>query len=431
MAGHVVEKRPGVWEMRVYMGRDPLTGRKLWETGTVAATGKKEAQLACDAFAIEVKGAPAGARAMTVGDLLERWYQHGVSRRLWSPAVELLHRRQIDTTFKPLHDVRLADVDAMFLDDFYDALRTRGSARKGPLSVATVRRRAGILSLAFDQGVRWKKATGLTSNPCKEAQPGKLKKRKQTPPDHEQVKALLREAGERDKELLTYLFLDAEAGARRGEVAALRLTDFTTDAVQITRALTVGLATPENAAFFAGHYWPSRWSRGNVQTALIEKEPKNEESVRTVALCPATLALVWAQAALCAERLRKAGREYPADGFLFPAPGDGLRPLRSDTWTDRFTTLRDDLGLTGVRLHDLRHYVATTLLNAGVDLATVAGRLGHGGGGKTTLAIYGHPSKVVDRASSDLMATLIGEVLEDEGVGRGNVIPIRPKAATP
>jgi hypothetical protein len=39
-------------------------------------------------------------------------------------------------------------------------------------------------------------------------------------------------------------------------------------------------------------------------------------------------------------------------------------------------------------LHNLRHYSATELIAAGVDVRTVAGRLGHGGGGTTTLRVY-------------------------------------------
>jgi len=39
-------------------------------------------------------------------------------------------------------------------------------------------------------------------------------------------------------------------------------------------------------------------------------------------------------------------------------------------------------------LHALRHYSATELLTAGVDLCTVAGRLGHGRGGAVTLRVY-------------------------------------------
>jgi DNA-binding transcriptional regulator YhcF (GntR family) len=39
-------------------------------------------------------------------------------------------------------------------------------------------------------------------------------------------------------------------------------------------------------------------------------------------------------------------------------------------------------------LHNLRHYSATELIAAGVDVRTVAGRLGHSGGGTTTLRVY-------------------------------------------
>ena len=39
-------------------------------------------------------------------------------------------------------------------------------------------------------------------------------------------------------------------------------------------------------------------------------------------------------------------------------------------------------------MHELRHYSATELIAAGVDVRTVAGRLGHGGGGTTTLRTY-------------------------------------------
>ena len=41
-----------------------------------------------------------------------------------------------------------------------------------------------------------------------------------------------------------------------------------------------------------------------------------------------------------------------------------------------------------MNIHELRHYTATELISAGVDVRTVAGRLGHGGGGTTTLRTY-------------------------------------------
>ena len=55
-------------------------------------------------------------------------------------------------------------------------------------------------------------------------------------------------------------------------------------------------------------------------------------------------------------------------------------------------------------LHALRHYAATELVTSGVDVRTVAGRLGHGGGGTTTLRVYAAWSAESDKRAADLLA---------------------------
>ncbi|SFT43314.1 Phage integrase family protein [Actinopolyspora lacussalsi subsp. righensis] len=55
--------------------------------------------------------------------------------------------------------------------------------------------------------------------------------------------------------------------------------------------------------------------------------------------------------------------------------------------TQRYDRMVRRLGIS-TTLHKLRHYSATELISAGVDPRTVAGRLGHGGGGVTTLRVY-------------------------------------------
>jgi integrase len=58
-------------------------------------------------------------------------------------------------------------------------------------------------------------------------------------------------------------------------------------------------------------------------------------------------------------------------------------------------------------IHKLRHYSATELIAAGVDIRTVAGRLGHGGGGATTLRVYSAWLAESDqRAAASLAARL-------------------------
>jgi len=55
-------------------------------------------------------------------------------------------------------------------------------------------------------------------------------------------------------------------------------------------------------------------------------------------------------------------------------------------------------------LHKLRHYNATELIAAGVDLRTIAGRLGHGGGGTTTLRVYAAWVAEADQRAASALA---------------------------
>ena len=48
------------------------------------------------------------------------------------------------------------------------------------------------------------------------------------------------------------------------------------------------------------------------------------------------------------------------------------------------------LGLPHVRIHDLRHFFATTCIEQGVDIPTVAKWLGHQDGGALAMRVYGH-----------------------------------------
>ena len=57
----------------------------------------------------------------------------------------------------------------------------------------------------------------------------------------------------------------------------------------------------------------------------------------------------------------------------------GGKHLVPSSVTQRYGRLAERLGIA-THLHSLRHYSATELIAAGVDIRTVAGRLGHSGG---------------------------------------------------
>jgi integrase len=77
----------------------------------------------------------------------------------------------------------------------------------------------------------------------------------------------------------------------------------------------------------------------------------------------------------------------PADAYVFSRSPDGSAPLLPDSVTQRYERMARKLKIK-TTLHKLRHYSATELIAAGVDVRTVAGRLGHSGEAQPTLRVY-------------------------------------------
>ena len=102
------------------------------------------------------------------------------------------------------------------------------------------------------------------------------------------------------------------------------------------------------------------------------------------------------------------------DGFVFTSTADGSQPLHPDTITGGFQRLCERAGLSGVRLHDLRHLHATQLLAAGVPVRTVSGRLGHANAA-TTLNVYAHFLEASDREAADVIAGLLQTTTTEAG----------------
>ena len=102
-----------------------------------------------------------------------------------------------------------------------------------------------------------------------------------------------------------------------------------------------------------------------------------------------------------------------ADAFVFSNAADGSQSWFPDSVSRSFKRLCEKEGVPGVRLHDLRHFVATQLLSAGVDVRTVAGRLGHRNAA-TTLNVYAHFLERTDRAAADIIGDIIAPVDRDE-----------------
>ncbi|WP_433503707.1 tyrosine-type recombinase/integrase [Pseudonocardia halophobica] len=156
-------------------------------------------------------------------------------------------------------------------------------------------------------------------------------------------------------------------GVRRGELCAIRLSSVD---------LTEGRET----------LWLQRAVRRDPGVGWGEGGSKTHQQ-RRIALDAETASVLRDQLARVRRRAEQIQVELSPEAYLFSPAPDGSTFLTPAGVTARYARMVARLGIE-TTLHKLRHYSATELIAAGVDPRTVAGRLGHGGGGTTTLKTY-------------------------------------------
>ena len=104
---------------------------------------------------------------------------------------------------------------------------------------------------------------------------------------------------------------------------------------------------------------------------------------------------------------------------MFSLAVDGSEHLKPDSVSQRYSRLARRLGIS-TTIHKLRHYSATELISAGVDVRTVAGRLGHGGGGTTTLKVYAAWVSESDQRAATSLFTRLPPRPDTQAAGRPN-----------
>ena len=111
--------------------------------------------------------------------------------------------------------------------------------------------------------------------------------------------------------------------------------------------------------------------RGVVRVGreLIEQGTKTHQS-RRITLDETTLQRLQEHRIRANEVAGVAGCSISPESFVFSRAADGKIPWRPDSTTRAFRLLCNRAGVAGIRLHDLRHYVATRMLTAGVDVRT-------------------------------------------------------------
>jgi hypothetical protein len=216
------EKRPGVWEVRAFTGRDER-GRPTQVSRTVHGT-KRDAQRA----AAEMTLRPSNAAGRTVGGLLDLWLE--LNEAVWAPSTR---RDQVSRAAlvkaDPIAQIAVARLSVADVDGWHARLRGAGAGE------GSIRNQHQALRAALTQAMRW----GFVMTNV--ATVAGLGRRNRAPrfahPD--QVRRVLAGAAAHDPAAGLALRLAAVTGARRAELAALQWSDLDGDRLTIDSSLAI------------------------------------------------------------------------------------------------------------------------------------------------------------------------------------------------
>ena len=339
--GHVSQRSVGSWTIQVSGGFSDA-GRRVRLTRTVRGS-ERDAQRALTKLLREVD---TGTATMTGGTTLgryltETWMPHAATRvRPTTLAVRATLAGPRDPEDRPCEALEPATVARA------DSPRRDGGRGRRPRVRPALPPR---LVVCDRQAVRWQL---VTVNPCDAIRPPRPERSRLHVPTPDQVRAVLAASTGTVHEIP--LLLAATTGMRRGEVLGLRWSAVDIDASVVGVVATLQKPRGAEASFVA---------------------PKTDRSRRTISL-----------PGFVDERLRRHRKEQTERRLLIGEGwidldlvcdrGDGQH-LDPDGFSHAFERFVDRSGLPRMRLHDLRHAHATTLLVAGVHPKVVSEALGH------------------------------------------------------
>lgn len=368
------ERAPGVWELIVEAGRDPVTGKRRQVSRTFNGN-LREAKQARAALLVEAsKGKHSGTRA-SLDELFVDWIVE-LRRKGRSPntidGYEKVYARNIQPT---LGKMPVTKVTTKTLTDLYGAHQTRGLA---PRSVYQIH---ACLSSMFTQACRW---GWRDSNPAQWAEPPAIPNTAPVVPTPAEVRALIDAAEQsRRPEYARAILVAATTGLRRAELCGLRVRD-----LDLERGL---LEVSSSVAVLKGR--------------VVQEIPTKNRRIRTIAIDDLTSAILRAQVEMVQARANFGRVTVVADAFLFTDAADGSEPWKPDAVSRFFARLRKRIDLDHLDFHYLRRFMETYGQEMGYSVAQVAMRAGH----DPAIAAKHYSGRVseTDRALANAVASLL------------------------
>ncbi len=355
----------------------------------VKAKSDHESKRLLAAFVAKVDGGDfTQPSKLTFGEFAERWIRDYGEVEL-APKTLFMYKQMLqDRIYPTFGEKKMEKIKPLDLLEFYSVLRREHKynsvSQKGVLKVKkstglsekTIRHYHGLISAIYEKAIRWGVLRG--DNPAKRVDAPKPEKKKARCYDESQTLKLLAALESLEGENLKYrvaTMIAIMTGARLGEIMGLEWQDIHYDkkVIEIRQS---------------SQYLPGK--------GVFTKKPKTDMSERKISVNDMLLSLL----KYYQQNQREKGFICHGNNRLF-ITWDG-KPMHPNSVSKWFPAFLRRYKLPPLNFHGLRHTSATFLISQGMDIQTVAGRLGHSTTA-TTQNIYSHFLESKDRQAADLM----------------------------
>lgn len=368
------------------------SGKQICHTKTVTANSPREAEKQYGLFLAEIeKGLIATSGKMTLIEFFDYWKINHATKNLAATTLAT-YEHIFKRISQALGHKRLDKIEPIHLNAFFtnlqEPIKETSSGETVTLSAATIKKHYELLSIMFNRAVKWNL---IPYNPITRIELPKQKRKPTIIYNQEELGVFLILLEKQPIKYQLMIALALTCSLRREEIFGLEWEhiDLEKNTLHIIQASV---------------YVPG--------LGIILKDTKTRSSNRLISISESVSAMFKRHKIEQATQQLKLGDKWFKDekhNFLFTTwNGQQGHPHSVNSWLKRFIKDND---LPPISIHAFRHMNASYLIMSGVDIRTVAGKLGHSKP-SVTMDIYSHLIKSAERETANIMDTFLQEVTE-------------------
>lgn len=323
MAGYKREIRPNVWRLEYQLDNQKYSKN-------IQANNSKEADKQLVLFIAEIEKGKYLSNNITFTELSQMFLDKYAKNNL-SDTTIINYKYQLNKHICPaIGRYKINKLKKLHIQDLANKL-----CNEDNLSSKTIKNDIKLISSILEKGIEWEMLQVNVAHKVAIPNNKNKPKKEQEIYNNEEIKLLFKALSKAEEPFKTMVYVSFYTGARRGEVLALRWKDidFKNNIIHIEQ------------------------NKVRTVNGTVLKETKNKRSRKFVA--PTVLI----------NKLKELYSKQDDEELIFNC--------YPSTYTRQWTKFIKDNNLKYITLHDLRHTNGSLLASKGIDIVTIAKRLGH------------------------------------------------------